>query len=222
MGTEVSQVYGYVRVSTVEQEESGAGLDAQTDAIRREVKHRGWTLAHMFQDVASGKTLHRRPQLEAALAALDRGEAGTLMVYKLDRLSRSVVDFGSVMERAKAKGWNIVIIDLGVDLATPAGEMVATIMASLAQWERRVISQRTVDGLAAKKRAGVRLGRPSRLEPDTVAMIRTLRASGMGLRAIASELNRHKVPTSQLREGGIWHASSVRAVLSRQGSAAAE
>ena len=213
MGTSHLPVVGYVRVSTQEQGESGAGLDAQREAILREVKHRGWNLLEICEDVASGKSMDRRPDLARAIQLIEDGSAGTLVVAKLDRLSRSTVDFGTLLERARTGGWNIIILDLGIDLQTPAGEMVATVMASIAQWERRTISQRTRDGLSAKKRAGVQLGRRSGLDDDTVASIRKMRECGMGLRAIATELERIGVPTSQ--GGARWHASTVRSILSR-------
>jgi len=213
MGTHKPRVAGYVRVSTQEQGVSGAGLDAQVDTIKRECKHRRWTLVGIYQDVASGSSRDRRPRLEAALAALAAGEVDTLMVSKLDRLSRSIADFGAIVEESRRGGWNVVIIDLGVDLKTPAGEMVASIMAVLAQWERRVISQRTRDALASRKRDGMKLGRPITLDPNTQGMILALRDSGSGLRAVATELNAKKIPTPQ--GGDLWHASSVRAILRR-------
>lgn len=216
MGTRHSRVVGYVRVSTQEQGDSGAGLEAQIHAITRECEHRRWTLERICQDVASGSSRDHRPALRDALAMIAAGEADTLMVSKLDRLSRSVADFGAIIEDARRDGWNIVIIDLGVDLSTPAGEMVATIMAALAQWERRVISQRTRDALASRKREGVRLGRPVGVDPDTEGMILTLHRSGAGLRAIATALNAHGIPKPQ--GGATWRASSVRAILARLGA----
>jgi len=216
MTTSPSRVVGYTRVSTQEQGESGAGLDAQVDAIERECRHRRWTLERICQDVASGSSRDRRPALGEALAMVSDGRADTLMVSKLDRLSRSVPDFGAIIDEARRGGWNLVIIDLGVDLSTPAGEMVANIMAALAQWERQVISQRTRDALASLRRDGVRLGRPVGIDPDTEGMILALYRSGLGLRAVATELNRHAISTAQ--GGSTWRASSVRAILSRLGA----
>jgi len=214
MTIDPSRVVGYVRVSTTEQGQSGAGLDAQEDAIRREVERRGWELLHIYCDVASGKSRDKRPELAAALAEVAEGRAGTLMVYKLDRLSRSVVDFGTLVDEARSGGWNIVIVDLGVDLSTPAGELVASVMASLAQWERKVISQRTRDALESRRRAGVRLGRPVSIDPDTEAVIVKLREGGAGYRAIGTELTRLGITPPR---GGQWYASTVKAVLDRLG-----
>ena len=79
---------------------------------------------------------------------------------RLERLSRSLIDFAELLRQARAGGWNVVALDLGVDLSTPQGEFLANAMASAAQWERRIIGQRTKDALAVKRAQGVRLGRP--------------------------------------------------------------
>ena len=73
------------------------------------------------------------------------------MVAKLDRLSRSLLDFAALMEQARSSGWNLVALDLGVDTSTPAGEMMASVLATFAQFERRLIGQRTKDALAVKR-----------------------------------------------------------------------
>jgi DNA invertase Pin-like site-specific DNA recombinase len=205
---------GYRRVSTREQAELGASLEHQSNIITGECDHRGWHLAEMIEDAgASGKNL-KRPGLERALELLAAGEAGALVAAKLDRLSRSVVDFASLLELSRAQGWALVVLDVGADTSTAAGEMLVNVMASFAQYERRLIGQRTRDGLAVKKAQGVKLGRPSTLSTDVVARIRRHRADGLSLAAIAVELNNARVPTSQ--GGRCWYASSVRAVLARQ------
>src|SRR6202051_2945002 len=97
---------------------------------------RGLTPVPPHEDALSGKSLDR-PGLAAALAAVEAGEAAGIVVAKLDRLSRSLKDFADLMARAQASGWNLVALDLGVDLSTPSGEFMAGVMASAAQWERR-------------------------------------------------------------------------------------
>ena len=203
---------GYVRVSTEEQATSGAGLDAQRTAIAAEVARRGWNLVEVHSDAGvSGKSLAGRPALAAALAALESGGAGTLVVAKLDRLSRSLLDFAGLMQRAQRNGWNLVALDLGIDLSTPAGEFMASVMASAAQWERRIIGQRTKDALQAKRAAGVRLGRPRVIDDAVAARIEHERAAGRSLAAIAEKLTLDGMPTAH--GGARWHASTVRAVL---------
>ena len=205
---------GYVRVSTDEQADSGLGLAAQRAALAAEAEKRGWTMVDVYEDAQSGKSLDR-PGLAEALAAVEEGRAAGILVAKLDRLSRSLRDFADLMARARSKGWAIVALDLGVDLSTPAGEFMANVMASAAQWERRIIGQRTKDALAAKRAQGEKLGRPPTLPKDVVERIVAKRKAGEGQSAIARQLNAEKVPTAH--GGAQWHASTVRAVAVAKG-----
>jgi DNA invertase Pin-like site-specific DNA recombinase len=122
-----------------------------------------------------------------------------------------VRDFAGQLEGAQRHGWRLVLLDLG-DTSTPAGEMTANIIASAAQYERRLIGQRTREGLAAKRAAGVRLGRPSVLPAEVVGRIVNERADG--LRMIAEGLTADGVPTA--RGGAVWSTSTVQAVLRGQ------
>jgi len=159
--------FGYLRVSTSAQSESGAGLSDQRRAIQIECERRGWILSHVWaDDAASGRSIDRRPQLQEALDALDAGQASVLVTAKLDRLSRSVLDFASSMARAEREGWAIVVLDVAVDTSTPSGEMMAHVVASFAQYERRLISDRTKRALAVKRAEGVQLGRPRSIPDD--------------------------------------------------------
>ncbi len=200
----------YHRVSTDEQAATGNGLDAQAATVIRAVEARGWSLVATLTDEGRSGGNLRRPALLDALDRLDRGEADALVVAKLDRLSRSVLDFAAITEQAKRRGWSVVALDVDVDTTTPTGELVANITSSVAQWERRIIGVRTSEAMQAMKARGVRLGRPVEL-PDAVRdLIATERASGATFRAIAEGLNDRSVPTAR---GGNWHASTVRAVL---------
>jgi DNA invertase Pin-like site-specific DNA recombinase len=202
---------GYARVSTDEQAESGAGLDAQVTSMRAECDRRGWELVRIATDAgASGKSLNGRPELTDALAALDAGEADVLLAAKLDRVSRSVLDFAALMARAARRGWRIVVLDVNVDTTTATGELMTTVVAAFAQYERRLIGQRTRDALAAKKAAGVVLGRPRTLDPALRELIIAERAAGRSLREIAKALTTERVPTAQ--GGARWYASTVRHV----------
>lgn len=204
-------VVGYVRVSTAEQADSGLGLAAQRAAIEAEAARRGWTVLAIHDDAGmSGKSTKGREGLAAALAAVEGGTAGAIVVAKLDRLSRSLADFAQLMARAQAGRWNLVALDLGIDLATAAGEFMANVMASAAQWERRIIGQRTKDALAIRRAQGVRLGRPPLLPADVVARIVEGRRSGAGWSAIARDLDADGVPTAQ--GGARWYPATVRAV----------
>jgi DNA invertase Pin-like site-specific DNA recombinase len=206
------RVVGYIRVSTQEQSDSGAGLEAQRRALEGEAERRGWTLATVFEDAgASGKSMSGRLGLQAALQAVEGGEAEALVVAKLDRLSRSLLDFAALMERARKSGWSLVALDLGVDTSTPSGEMMASVLATFAQFERRLIGQRTRDALAVKRAQGVRLGRPREIPDETIARISEMYTSGLSVAAIARRLNEDHIQTPR---GGSWHSPGVARVLS--------
>ena len=208
---------GYVRVSTAEQADSGLGMAAQRAAIEAEAERRGWQLELVEEEGRSAKDLDR-PVLATALDRLDRHGADVLVVAKLDRLSRSVAQGAEAFDRARRKSWSVVVLDWpDLDTTSAAGEMVANSLLNFAQYERRRIGERTRDALAAKKAAGVRLGRPQTLSGDVVAHIVGLRRDGVSFRRIAEQLEAAGVPTA--RGGATWHASSVKAVCESQAAA---
>src|SRR5947208_1861941 len=178
------QVVGYVRVSTDEQRESGAGLAAQRAAIEAECRRRGWALVEVIEDAGYSAKDLKRPGVQIALETLRRGEAGALVVAKLDRLSRSMLDFTAVMATASKQGWALVALDCAVDTTTPAGEAMANVLATFAQFERRLIGQRTREALAAKRASGVRLGRPATLPSTVRGRIAAERNAGCSLATI--------------------------------------
>lgn len=204
----------YVRVSTDEQAASGLGLAAQRSAILSECERRGWTEPRIFEDAASGKTLDR-PGLAEALTECEAGRAAGLVVAKLDRLSRSLLDFAGLMEQSRQQGWRLVALDLGIDTGTPQGELMASVLASFSQFERRLISARTKAALAEKKAKGEKVGRPRSIPDETIAYICQLRSEGLSFRAVADRLNAEGVPSGQ---GGRWHGPAIhRALALRKG-----
>lgn len=165
-----------------------------------------------------------RPGLGPALASLGPGDV--LAVAKLDRLSRSVLDFARILRRAEAEGWGIVVLDLGVDMTTPNGRLVAHVLMAVAEWERDMISQRIKEGLAqSPKTLGRRPGLPpigggrSAGVPDAVvAAVHDLREAGRSPRAIAARLNAYGHPSPR---GKRWHRTSVVRLLARMDEAPA-
>src|SRR5919197_6628041 len=163
------RVLGYVRVSTEEQGDSGAGLEAQRRAIAAECERRGWQLLEVIEDAGFSAKDLKRPGIKEALRVLQEGDAKALVAAKLDRLSRSMIDFTALMGRATRENWALVALDCAVDTTTPAGEAMANVLATFAQFERRLIGQRTREALAQKKAQGVRLGRPPKLPRRVVS-----------------------------------------------------
>lgn len=101
-----------------------------------------------------------------------------------------------------------------MDLSTPSGEMMAGLMVVIAQWERRVIGQRTKDALAIKKAQGVRLGRPRECPDDLLTRVLVMRADGVTMQTICDTLNSENVPTP--RGGRRWYPSYIHGLLKTQ------
>lgn len=200
---------GYARVSSREQGDSGLGLESQEQALQNACELRGWSLTAIHRDVASGASTRGRTGLSEALAALQSGDV--LIVAKLDRLARSLVDFAELVERSRLEGWSLVALDIGIDLTTPTGEMIAAVLAALAQWERRIIAQRTKDALAVHKQQGGKLGRPRAIAESVRERIRGERALGRSFRQIAAALDADGVPTGH--GAPAWGPTSVRAAI---------
>jgi DNA invertase Pin-like site-specific DNA recombinase len=202
--------WGYCRVSTEEQGESGLGLAAQRSAIEAACAERGLRLAAVREEVRSSARADNRPELQALLRGLRRGDV--LVVSRLDRLTRSLLDIAALVEQARRRGWTLVVLDLGLDLSTPTGEAMAGMLAVFAQFERRLIGQRTRDALAAKRATGWVPHRfESPLPEESRARALELAAAGISQRRIADALNREGIPTGG---GGRWHRESVRRALS--------
>lgn len=212
------QVLAYVRVSSEEQAHSRAGIEAQRATIEAEAKRRGWTIIDVIEDAGFSAKDLRRPGIRRAIEVLESGAARALVVSKLDRLSRSMVDFAGLMAKAQKQSWGIVALDVAVDTTTPSGEAMANVMAAFAQFERRLIGQRTKEALAEKRKQGVRLGRPRSLPAAVVRRIEREHKQKRPLRQIAAGLNADGVPTAQ--GGKQWYAGTVRAVLQSRAAAA--
>jgi DNA invertase Pin-like site-specific DNA recombinase len=145
--------------------------------------------------------------------ALERGQASALVVAKLDRLPRSMLDFSKLMAKATQEPWVLVALDVALDTSTPSGEATANMLATFSQFERRLISQRTKEALAVKKASGVRLGRPPTMPQSVVHRIQRRRARGDSLCKIADDVKEAGVLTAQ--DGAKWYAAAVRHVLFR-------
>jgi DNA invertase Pin-like site-specific DNA recombinase len=147
------------------------------------------------------------------LRVLESADAKTLVAAKQDRLSQALLDLVALLATAQKQGWALFALDCALETTTPAGEASATVLATFAQCERRVISQRTRPTLPLKRSQGVRLGRPPTMSPYAVDRIRRERAAGNSLAAIANGLNADRVPTAQ--GGRRWYPGTIRYTLNR-------
>ena len=208
----MKRVIGYVRVSTEDQGKSGLGLEAQTEAIQLKARSRGWEVVRIAKDVASGKSMNGRHELLEALADLKAHRADGLVATKLDRLSRSTIDFATLLETARKQGWHVVMLDLDLDTSTPTGKLIASVLANVAQFEREMIGQRTREALAVARTRGTRLGRKRVIAPALEKRILRLREKGQSYEVIAEELNKAGVAAPA---GGSWGWTTIRRVVKR-------
>lgn len=228
-----TRAIAYLRVSTEQQADGGVFLDAQRAKVGAYALACGLTLVETIVDAGvSAKTLDR-PGLCQALAALTAGKAEALLVTKLDRLTRSVRDLGTLVEDYFAEGrFALLSVADSIDTRSAGGRLVLNVLGSVAQWEREAIGERTSDALVQVRAEGVRLGgealgwarteetdtdgrrlvREVEEEAATVARIRALRSEGRTLRDIAATLTAEGRRT---KRGGAWAAETVRLVLAR-------
>jgi len=222
------ELIAYLRVSTREQGASGLGLDAQRDKVSQLAEARGATVVAEFVEIESGRKNHR-PVLAQALAEARKRKAA-IAVAKLDRLARDAEFVLRLSREAEANGLaGFLFADLpDIDATTSAGRMVLTVMASVAEFEARRISERTKEALAAAKAQGKRLGSHNpnnaaanaaraQLASEKAQKLRGLllpmREQGMTLQAIADALNSSGQPTPS--GAGQWQAMTVRRALQR-------
>lgn len=163
--TKPGDLIGYARVSTTDQ-----NLDLQMDALRKE----GVSARRVFTDKASGGPGVARPGFAAAMKACRAGD--TLVVWKLDRLGRSLIEVLEVCQRLEKRGAGLHVITDKIDTSTAMGRFVLHILAALAEMERGLIVERTKAGLAAAKARGRVGGRKRTVtaeqEETAIAMLR--------------------------------------------------
>ena len=224
------EVVGYVRVSTDEQATDGVSIEMQSNKLKLYCELHGLELVDIFIDAGiSAKTL-KRPGLKSALDRLKSGAAEGLVVFKLDRLSRSVKDWNQLIDSyfGEKTGNQLLSVSDSIDTRTAAGRLVLNVLMSVAQWEREATGERTKDALRHKIAKGERVGKirygydladdgvslvPNRAEQKSIRLICKLRRSGLSLQKIADELNKRQIPTKQ--GNSRWIHTSVNRIVKR-------
>jgi site-specific DNA recombinase len=133
---------GYLRVSTEGQAEKGVSLESQEKKIRAMAEVQGAELIEIISDGGESAKSLARPGMARLLALVDAGKVDTVIIAKLDRLTRSVKDLAELLERFERKNVSLVSVAESLDTRTAAGRLVLNVMASVSQWERETIGER--------------------------------------------------------------------------------
>jgi DNA invertase Pin-like site-specific DNA recombinase len=217
---------GYVRTSTNRQELS---LGAQEDQIRAMATMKGIVLSEVISEEESAKNLDR-PGMERLLQMIDAGKVETVIIAKLDRITRSVRDLAILLERFQKGGASLVSTTDSLDTGSASGRLVLNIMCSVSQWEREAISERTCVALAKLRSMGKMTGKPrygwrsvgkglpvveDAAEQENLQFIRKMRHVGATFRHIADALNERG---ATVRSGAGWSVNDAQRVWQRGAS----
>ena len=216
-----TKTIAYLRVSTDKQADKGISLEAQEEKARAYASLYDLALIEVIIDAGeSAKTLDR-PGLQRALSMLKTGKADALLVVKLDRLTRSVVDLGKLIETYFSPG-KAALMSVGeqIDTRSAAGRLVLNILASVSQWERETIAERTRDAMRHKQANGEYIGGEApygfklvdgeliddEAEQEVIQKAKAYHSEGLSLRKIAAELDKQGIKT---RRGSIFAANQI-------------
>ena len=169
----MGRIWIYARTST-------SGQDTANQIHQLQLLYPG---SQFVEETASGAKA--RPVLERLVRELVRGD--TLVVSALDRLGRRASEILLLLEALDKRGVVLKSVRESIDFSTIGGRLIFQVMAALAESERRIIGERTKTALAARRAAGVRLGRPPKFSPELIERARQLRLEGTTLKAIAEE-----------------------------------
>ena len=230
-----TKAVGYVRVSSEQQASEGVSLDAQRHKLRDYCRAMDIDLIDIISDEGFSASSLKRPGLQAALSMLRNGKATTLVVVKLDRLTRCVKDLGTLCEQyfSDAKSHTLLSLSDAIDTRSASGKLVLNVLTSVAQWEREAISDRTREAMEHLKRQGVRLGgapygwrysaevdkngrRRLVKHPDeqrAIKRICALHSKKLSPCQIAKRLEQEAMPA----RGNKWHTRSISQILERAG-----
>jgi len=179
---EPERVAIYARVSTHDQQT----LPMQLEAMRAYAERKGWQIASTVEEIGSGAKT--RPRREELLRAARRKEIDVIVVWRLDRWGRSLVDLIATLQELTALKVGFVSLSEALDLTTPSGRAFAGMLAVFAEFERDILRDRVKAGIAQARKDGRPHGRPAKIVGKTQE-IRDLARNGMSKSAIAKQLN---------------------------------
>ena len=231
----VNKAVGYIRVSTVMQVNDGFSLEAQESKICAEAKKRNLFLKALYIDKGiSGGSMEKRLSLEELRNQVE--ENTWIIINSVSRLARNTKDLLSLVDEIEAKKSHLIIIDLNLDITSPSGKLILTLMASQAQFERELTSERVKGVLQHLKKTGNLRTKPAfgwsvnsdrspdaplhirnEEEQEVIKQVRLLRNvyPNLGVTAFTNRLNKSKIPPP--RKSKMWYHKNVRILMEREG-----
>ena len=193
----------YVRVSTSDQD---TGL--QETELRQYVESRGWECV-IYQDKAHSGAKNDRPALNAMLTDMRRRKFDIVVVWKLDRLARSLKQLLTIGEECQSLGVDLVSLRQNIDTTLPAGRLTFQILGAVAEFERELLRERVKAGMAHARKTGKHCGRPAlrKFQPNEIERIQELRSSGTSVRKLAQDFE-----TTQWMVARVTNGASERLV----------
>lgn len=223
-GRKSRQTIGYIRVSSAEQSESGVSLSAQEERIRSYVRAMGQQLDLLITDAGESAKNLKRPGMKRLLELIARRQVKTVIILKLDRITRSIRDLVDLIDLFEKHNSALISVSETIDTQTAAGRMLINLLGVLSQWEREIIGERTAFALAHKrKRREVYGPTPfgwSRVadklvtncsEQRALRLAQRMRTKGASLREIADTLSIRGV---RPRRSAKWYPQTVKDILS--------
>lgn len=209
----------YLRVSTARQATDGVGLDAQEAKCRAHAERMGWPVVEVFRDegISGKETIENRPGLRALLERVESTPGAVVVPYSVSRLARRQRLLWDLIDDREGYGLAVSSATEAFDTATPTGRAMLGMIATFAQLEADMTSERTKDALAEVKAQGRKLGAPSMVDLGAAESVRLAQqlyaAGGFTHRSLADELNARGVPTAK---GGKWWPKTVRSALNAE------
>jgi site-specific DNA recombinase len=220
---------GYARVSSEQQADTGASLAVQAQKITAYCQVKDWALVEVIRDAGLSAKDTQRPGLARVLSLVEARKVDVVIVAKLDRLTRSVSDLDKLMKRFRRHKVALVSLAESLDATTATGELMMNLLASVSQWERKVIGERTSAVLQHKRanrektggvtRYGWRLARDGKhVEPHAgeqalIQAAKALKAQGLSLRQIGAQLTEQGY---RPRAGRTWLSQTVANLLTAE------
>jgi len=216
----MKKVIGYIRTSTKKQFDKGHSRSEQRAKIEQYARLYDLEIVEVFEDAKSGKSMKGRNGLNKALAMLEEGKATAILVSKLDRLSRSLTDLNTMVEKYFQDN-ALLSVSENLNTQDSCGRLILNVIMSVAQWEREKICERVQDTMDHLKKEGKRAGNipfgfmvdtentliKNKAEQSTLRKIRKLKKNGLSFAKIARSLNDIE---RYNRKGGFWTKQSIQ------------